>query len=231
MLEEDGGDFTKYLPVQTVDLNPAINTFTFTFTMTEASDPQARVTFNMGGFGEVGGGFAFVPGIDNVVLREVNSSNPELVSNGDFSADNANWQTYIDGAANASINMDGAFQRAEVSIGQAGFHSWHIQLRQAGINIEQGKTYEVSFDATTLGETTSAFFDVIVEEDGSDFTSYMTPEPVTINTAEQQFSFTFTMNEASDSNARVTFNMGLNPSLGGGVNTVFAIDNVSVIEM
>ena len=168
--------------------------------------------------------------IEQFLLGSCNTCNINLVSNGDFDAGSLNWQTYIQSPAIAAFNFNTGYDDVRTLISNEGTQDWHIQLYQAGITIEQGATYTLSFDAETYGKTVGASINVVVEENGNDYTQYLPVKTATTNPGGTHHSYTFTMPVATDTDARVTFNLGLNEEVGGGVASNIGIDNVKLVK-
>lgn len=154
-----------------------------------------------------------------------------LVQNSGFSAGSAFWQTYTQSPAVANFNFATGYEDVRTLISNEGTQSWHVQLYQAGLNVEQGATYTLSFDAETYGKTVSASIEVVVEENGGDYTAYMPVKIANTNAGGTSHSYTFTMPHGTDNDGRVTFNMGLNEEVGPGIATNIGIDNVSLVRI
>jgi uncharacterized repeat protein (TIGR02543 family) len=141
------------------------------------------------------------------------------VINGDFSSGTDAWtfNTWEGGAHGSVVN--GEYQIQIDSVGQ---HNSGIQLVQNGILLEQGKSYEVKFDAYASGNRT---LEANVEQDVSPWASYLPAlQSVDLTTTKTTYSYTFNMTNPTDSNGRVTFNAG------ASTQTVF-LDNISVKEI
>ena len=156
--------------------------------------------------------------------------NVNLVGNGDFSQGQTGWQTYQHSGTNSSTTFGGQFNDARSSIYNGGTKAWHVQYYRTGVNLEQGKTYEVSYMATTVGHLVSAQLEVAIEQNGGNYTKYAPVQHLALNPAEQIFTFQFTMTEATNPNARITFNLGKNQSISGRAVSV-SVDNVSIKKM
>ena len=93
-------------------------------------------------------------------------------------------------------------------IPDGGDEMWHVQLSQLGLSIEQGKTYELTFDAKVVEAARNIY--AIVEENGGDYTAYNSNYDVSLSTSMQTYTLTFTMTESTDNNAALCFGMGIN---------------------
>ncbi len=139
-----------------------------------------------------------------------------LVLNGGFSSGTSDWTLNIwDGDATGSVN-NGVYG---LLIGSIGTNNYDIQLVQPGIFLENGKTYQVTFDAYAAA---NRMLEVNVEMANSPWTSYLAEvEQFELTTEKKTYAFTFTMNHPTDVNGRLGFNAGMS------TDALF-IDNVSV---
>lgn len=153
-----------------------------------------------------------------VIFARKPSSDGNMVLNGDFSSGTDNWTLNVwDGEAAGSV-VDGEYS---LSIESASAESHEIQLIQPGLFFEKGKMYSVSFDAYAKSERT---LEVNVEMHDDPWTSYLTEvKEFNLTSTKKNFNFVFTMNEATDVNGRISFNVG--KSISG-----FCIDNIKVVE-
>jgi len=85
---------------------------------------------------------------------------------------------------------------------------WEASLYTDNILVEQGETYIVKFRARASANRT---MDVKVGQNGSPFSDYFY-ERVNLTTAAQDFTFTFTMTQATDANTAFDFFVGVNTS-------------------
>ncbi|MFW5960123.1 MAG: carbohydrate binding domain-containing protein, partial [Chitinivibrionales bacterium] len=138
------------------------------------------------------------------------------VTNGDFSSDSDDWTLNVwDGDASGSV-VDGEY---EISIESIGSENHQIQLVQPGLFLENGKTYQVSFDAYAESERELG---VNVEMADDPWDSYIPEfEYFELTTEKESYSFTFTMEDSTDVNGRLSFNAG------SSVEDLY-IDNVAV---
>jgi beta-glucanase (GH16 family) len=120
-----------------------------TFQMTEDTDEEAIFNIAMG---TVGGRITDQHRIciDNISLEKVDApeqeeiaSGKELITNGDFADGVENWDNYIASAAVATADFTQG--KAVYVIENAGENDWDVQLKQAGITLENGATYQLAF--------------------------------------------------------------------------------------
>jgi len=127
-----------------------------------------------------------------------------LLANGDFSNGQDHWLTWISTEASAY----GSVQNGEfvMSIDDGGSESYHVQLMQTDLLIEQGKTYTVSFDAYADGSRTMSMF---IQKNSDPWNVYYVLSDITLTSNKQHFSTSFKMDQATDPDSRIVFNMGL----------------------
>jgi hypothetical protein len=140
----------------------------------------------------------------------------DSVFNGGFDLGTSGWTFNVwEGGAHGGVTS-GEYKIQIDSIGQ---HNSGIQLVQNGIILEQGRSYEVKFDAYSSANRT---LEANVEQDVSPWTSYLPVlQSFNLTTTKTTFSYVFTMTNPTDSNGRVSFNAG------ASTGSVF-LDNISV---
>ncbi|WP_272798201.1 carbohydrate binding domain-containing protein [Butyrivibrio sp. DSM 10294] len=86
-----------------------------------------------------------------------------------------------------------------------GEQNYSIQLMQPGIPMHKGWEYELSFDAYATEDR-----DIVVDVEGPDrsWIRYMQDTNVSLSTEKKNYTLTFTMNEKSDVNGCLEFNLG-----------------------
>jgi hypothetical protein len=171
---------------------------------------------------------------DDIVVREVQGGPPVTPSsgtldNGTFDVDSKGWSQYFDGTGSAAVK-DGEFAINLTGTGQA---SYSAQVDYENLKLVQGKTYTLKFKARS---TVNRNIQVAVEHKGGDYTKYMEAELVALTQNMNEFTYTFTMNGATDAGVHLVFLLGLidgnstetNSEIGAG-STVY-LDDVSLIE-
>lgn len=172
--------------------------------------------------------------------------NTNLVRNGSFDNGNTGWNTFLhpDSVAGPFV-IDGnvfdpnpfassfTFEDGEVSFSfrDAGTQPEHSQLFTDPISLEGGRTYRLSFFATSTPSRRPGIGTVAVEN-GTDLTSYLVPHDFRVDAFDNRYQYAEFHVPVSDSNARVIFNLGDN---AGGNNSVniggFEIRNVRLIVL
>jgi hypothetical protein len=140
----------------------------------------------------------------------------DSVYNGKFDVGKAGWTLNVWAGSATGDVINGEYRAIISSIGE---NNHDIQLVQAGLVIEQDKSYEISFDAYTLSDRT---LEVNVEMENDPWTCYLqNPETFNLNTTKKHYSLTFKMEQPTDSSGRLAFNFG------ASTGTVF-LDNVKI---
>jgi hypothetical protein len=159
-------------------------------------------------------------GPSRIVVQPVNNYYPgtstNLVQNGDFSNGATGWSLYNNAAAGASSTFSVVSGEAYIDIINGSTVTYYIQFKQNGLNVENGKSYTVSFDARSVSARP---IEVEVIMDVTPYTSYSGIKSFNLTTTKTNYNFTFTMSQPTDGNARLRFRLGNN------ANSVY-IDNV-----
>ncbi|WP_066173636.1 carbohydrate binding domain-containing protein [Bacillus marinisedimentorum] len=96
---------------------------------------------------------------------------------------------------------------ARTAIRDAGNALWALQLIQK-IAIAEGSTYKVSFDAKS--DTNRTMMTKVSGGAERDYANYSGEQTVQLTDAVQPYEYTFTLNQETDTTARLEFNMGSN---------------------
>nr|AGS52740.1 endo-1,4-beta-xylanase C precursor [uncultured bacterium contig00069] len=127
-----------------------------------------------------------------------------LIKNGDF-ANTEDW------TLNTWENSAGTFSAAS-NTGTINITTlpttgdiWDLQLIQAGIPLIKGVTYRLAFDARAAS---ARDISLEVQKHTADWDSYFQKSNIGLTTSNQTFEYEFTMENDSDENARIAFNVG-----------------------
>lgn len=151
------------------------------------------------------------------VTSEMFSINDNLLWNGSFINGMANWNLSNNSGTESSADVSG--NNLSIAITNGGTTSWHVQLLQPGLKIEKGKKYDLSFDASARQARNIG---VGVGQDGGSWASYFS-QSVSLTTVKKNYSYSFTMNNNTDNNARFAIDLG-------GNNTGITIDDIKLTE-
>jgi len=142
-----------------------------------------------------------------------------IILNGDFSVNDEYWDLEI---------SDGVLAMGDIVNGQyflyiilGGTKYEDAQLMQTGIQLIQGKQYLLEFDGRT---DNSRLMEPKIEKSISPFDNYSKIGYMFLTSESKHFTFTFNMEDISDLNARLVFN------IGASTEDVY-IDNVSLKEV
>ncbi|NLG19332.1 MAG: hypothetical protein GX556_18575 [Fibrobacter sp.] len=140
----------------------------------------------------------------------------DTVYNGKFNTGKIGWSLNVwSGSATGDV-VEGEYK---VTVSGIGENVHDIQLVQTGLILEQGKYYQVSFDAYAASNRT---LDVNVEMEDDPWTSYLQAlKTFDITTSKTPYSFTFKMEQPTDSSSRLGFNFG------ASTGTVY-LDNIII---
>ncbi|MBK1877920.1 family 16 glycosylhydrolase [Pelagicoccus mobilis] len=127
-----------------------------------------------------------------------------LNRNSDFSSSLSGWYNYIDSSATASITQSPAGE-AKIAISKAGSQHWHVQFGQGNLSLENGKRYELSFDAKT--ESGSLSLIAALAMNAEPYTTY-SEKTFQLDTNTQRHTLEFTHTSSSNPNSRIEFRLG-----------------------
>lgn len=139
-----------------------------------------------------------------------------MIKNGDFESGGDHWIWEVFGEATASWSVEDGI--SYINIGNGGNEYYNVQLRQNGIPLTFGVDYVLEFDARAEA---SRIVEIKVGQDTAPWIDYSKIGYSALSTQTKHFEYPFTMENASDNNARVVINCGT-------VDTDIYIDNVVV---
>ena len=142
-----------------------------------------------------------------------------MVKNGDFSDEKQEWTWEVAPSAGAEWLIEAGVSHFDIANG--GIQLSDIQLRQERMQLVQGKEYIFEFDAWSA--TQPRLIEAKVGQNESPWTDYSKIGYSSITPNQTHYSHSFTMEDPSDFNARVEFNLGISPF------DVY-LDNVSLRE-
>ncbi|WNS43207.1 carbohydrate binding domain-containing protein [Paenibacillus sp. MMS20-IR301] len=175
--------------------------------------------------------------LDDIVIREV-TGGPVIdppsgrLDNGTFDAEPAlkGWEQYFDGPGSAAVKNG----ELEVSLNFTGGNNFSAQVDYRNLKLVQGKSYTLTFKARS---TINRLIELAVEHYDEGWTKHFVPaEAIALTDAMQTFSYTFTMNNATDAGAHLVYLMGKIAGNSAETNTaieagnLICIDDVSLVE-
>ena len=151
--------------------------------------------------------------LDNFMITAPSQINNPIV-NYDFSNDTTAWALTV--LFPAVATGDVVNEEYKISINNGGVNAWDVFLGQGNILIEKGKEYLVSFDAYAEAPRTIS---ALVGMNLSPWTVYSGNNIFSLSTSKQTFTYSFIMNNTTDTKARIGFDAG------GSTNDVY-LDNI-----
>ncbi|MBN2088196.1 carbohydrate binding domain-containing protein [candidate division KSB1 bacterium] len=194
---------------QTFQLTDTWMLYTFSF----VSTANAPGSFNID-MGDHTGAYFF--DAFRIIIPSVTTNNQ--VKNADFSAGDSEWtlNSFSPAIAAGSV-IEGEYA---ATITNGGVNIWDVHVGQAGFTIEKGKEYTLSFDAYAAAPR--EIFP-LVGKNSDPWTVYNDNENVQLSIHRRTYAFSFTMQEPTDPQARLGFD------IGASSDDVF-LDNVFIGE-
>lgn len=149
--------------------------------------------------------------VKEVTFKETDETGNYL-NNADFSEaealdDDADWIFLTAGMGQASASIHD--NEIQIDTDNPGELDYSVQLVQPNMPIMKGNIYRLSFDAYADEERTMK---TAVTAPDVSWIRYLDDTVVTVGTEKKTYTFDFEMHDANDSNGRVEFNMGNQPS-------------------
>ncbi|VGO20835.1 carbohydrate binding domain-containing protein [Pontiella sulfatireligans] len=200
-----------------IGLNTNMQTYSKTFTVSEATAGDICLLFFLGGRGENN------VWLDNVLLEATSNPGVNLLSNGDFSNGTADWLFVANGTStgNGSVLLDAAGIQGELYcnvISDSGV-SYHLQMRQDSHKLRNGKAYRLSFDARAEFNRTMR-----ANLRSNTLLGYLNYD-VSLTTNMTTFTTDFAVTKPTVDDVALNFHLG-----AAGENDVW-LDNVSLKEL
>ncbi len=147
------------------------------------------------------------PDAEGNYVNDVEFKN-EVGVDGGQKADKYGWKMHIE-ADGFGVKYEAEDGALTITPKNPGGQFYSVQLKQDHIPIYRGWEYELSFDAYSTEDRT-----IIVDIEGPDkgWIRYFDDTTVDIGTTNQTYTFNFTMNQKSDPNGSLEFNLGQNKS-------------------
>lgn len=214
--------FIPYVDTQVIQLAAAMQPYTFTFLMSEATTEgsNGKIVFE---FGTIKG--ESIPAkiyIDSVSVEDLNKpavfltplSENELVVNGNFDRDRENWST------NGDISLEHTNAGLFVKINEGQDSSPEDTLSQEGISLEKKGKYLVSFVASSDVHCNTGV--AIVNKEGTKTYLKKSDAVFSLTDRKHYYHYFFQMNEKSDKESTLVFSF--NSSSACRVN----LDRISI---
>ena len=217
--------WTPYSGESIVDLTNEWNTFDLEFEMTGDTDLKSILSISMGAVGGTQIATKHSVYIDNIKLVEIESKkvepkpyNENLLKNTAFANGGEGWEKSIK-AGTISVSENSI----TFDITDAGENDYDVQLKQMGIQLENGETYKVSFNAHS-----TAARNIVANVMSATYDWYGGAGDVSLVAGEtQKVEFEFTMSK-DDAGAGLFVSMG---KIGETPASVITLSDFSVMKI
>ncbi|MDP5275153.1 carbohydrate binding domain-containing protein [Chengkuizengella axinellae] len=220
-------EYIVYSPNETFSLTDEFNTYELLFQMPENTDINARIEFNLGlNDQDVWIGNVRFDEVEEPLL-DFDAPHPpagdgNLVYNGTFDQGYYDrltyWQFATSNRADLNLSVGEETRELKVDVTDDGSNARDASVYQNGIELLEGETYELSFDARA-----KQGHDVNVELRNLDGSDIYFAETVSLTTDMEAYIFDFEMIEESNDLSQLAFYIG-------GQNTEVYFDNVKLIR-
>lgn len=168
-IQRDGSsddNWDPYSGEKIVDLSSDYQTYTLEFEMKKDTDLKSILSISMGAVGGTQITTQHRICIDNIVLEKIDApeitppvTGDNMLNNSTFDNGTDGWYAGTWGDGQASVSVDEG--KVTFDITNVGTADSQVQLKQSGLTLETGATYEVSFTAKSTEARTikSAFLD------------------------------------------------------------------------
>ena len=149
-------DWTPYCQV-TVDLTKEYQTFSKEFPMSEDTDDGTIFNIAMGAVGGTQIKEQHRICIDDIVLEKIKApevTSTNLLKNANFANGTDGWSPYVHTDDGADATNEVSDNAITFNIKNVGTEDWNVQLKQAGLSLQAGHTYHVSFKAKSTAART-----------------------------------------------------------------------------
>lgn len=198
---------------QIVKINEETKQYEIYFDVEVETGNNVELQFNLGGSNEN----VYLDNVELTRVLEWDGIENNLIKNGIFDS-LAHWSTEFNHSeAKFSVDENGHFK---VNITDVGYDTWAIQLYQLGVNLEQGETYQVSFDAKSTIERPILFH----MEHKTNYTKYFDTK-IDLNDEWTTYQYEFTMTEVTDPDTKFGFSFG-----GDGTNQIPNIEHDILVD-
>ena len=133
------------------------------------------------------------------------AANANIIDNPTFANGLASWD--LANYSGAYATFSGQSSGGLFTIATPGTERWHVQLSQRALKIVKGKTYQLFFQASSIG--LSRTIDVRVGRSCAPYDAYGEFGSINIPTQGTTITQRFTMGSETDLDARLEFNLGL----------------------
>jgi len=123
------------------------------------------------------------------------------VQNGNFQEGNKAWSLFKFGNADGSLSVNNG--TATIDVTNIGTNNWHLNIRHKSLVLSNGKNYRIKY--TAFADDPRMMSVIANKKDGSLGYAYSSHQ---ITTTPTEYEFEFTMDEPTDYNSYLSFNVG-----------------------
>lgn len=146
------------------------------------------------------------PLVDALLHNEMTEPTPVIaipVYTSNFSSGTDGWSLPSQAGATGTLTVSGG--KLNVSITNGGTQAWHIQLIKNNIPLVKDKLYRISFKASAPSNRTSTFYASKASDPWNAYSGY---NGFSMSSTAAIYTYSFTMTNATDMNARLVFDLG-----------------------
>jgi len=213
-IQRDGSsddNWDPYSGEKVVDLGSDYQTYSLEFQMKKDTDLHSLLSISMGAVGGTQITTQHRICIDNIVLEKIDApevtppaTGENMLINPDFENDSMDGWTEGSWGGSKTVSVSGG--KVIYDIADAGTEDSHICLKQSGLTLETGATYEVSFTAKSTEARTikSAFMDI-----NNNYDWYGGADTALEQNVEKNVSYTFTVGADKATCDDITFQVSM----------------------
>lgn len=221
-----------------ISLTADLETYTFPVHMTKDTDDNAGIFISMGQIGdeELKEHTITLSDISIVKNSEGELEDPDtpdtpeenLLKNADFANNGEGWNLNGPDYSDAEATVKYENNEAIITIGNVGTENYHIQLTRDDVKLEQGKTYIISFMATS---TETRYIEACVKTKGATGDNYYTGKEKLEKDTLTEVKFPVKVEEqtAEDNVGSFIISMGQIENEDTPISTI-TISDVSIVE-
>ena len=159
--KDDNGneDWTPYSGEPKAALTGEWQNFYKVFRMGQDTDPNTILSISLGAVGGTRITEKHTVLIDNITLEETEpveeppvDEGENLIQNGDFAAGEEHWENAVTSPGAAEVSFEDA--KAVYEITNVGSEDWHVQLKQSGLKLEKGASYQIKMNIKSTASRT-----------------------------------------------------------------------------
>lgn len=236
VVQHNGGDYKTHYE-KTWSLTTERQTFADRFVMANETDANSLFQFVLGKVDNTS--VSHTVYLDKVRLYEIQPEgdigggagpeqpeNVNLLPNADFAAGSQGWNFYS--SDNGQLAIAGSDGKLRIDVGTSGTNPWDRQVYMEGITYKQGYQYTLSFKARSSKLPRSLNVSLGWLSETYAWTGYHS-EIVQLSETEELYTIHFTVDSATNSNARVSFELG-NITGGNTGDLSVWIDDISLVN-